>query len=152
MHIDLPGLKEGLHVDTQAATKRSRNSKLGRQSLTLQDMSAFCYGGVSMSLSRWVPCYHLISCCIACAVKWEGTPPYISAQNDCEQGLQLVSPLVVSPPSSPFIRCLICSECGNYLDGFQDVLWQMQVSTRNRVLILFDWVKTRVFGRDLSVF
>ena len=28
----------------------------------------------------------------------------------------------------------------------------MQVSTRNRVLILFDWMKTRVFGRDLSVF
>ncbi len=28
----------------------------------------------------------------------------------------------------------------------------MQVSTRNRVLILFDWVKTRIFGRDLSVF
>ncbi|CAL5221410.1 g3596 [Coccomyxa viridis] len=27
-----------------------------------------------------------------------------------------------------------------------------QVSTRNRVLILFDWVKTRIFGRDLSVF
>ena len=27
-----------------------------------------------------------------------------------------------------------------------------QVSTRNRVLILFDWIKTRVFGRDLSLF
>ncbi|CAK0781088.1 hypothetical protein CVIRNUC_005282 [Coccomyxa viridis] len=27
-----------------------------------------------------------------------------------------------------------------------------QVSTRNRVLILFDWMKTRIFGRDLSVF
>lgn len=25
-----------------------------------------------------------------------------------------------------------------------------QVSFRNRVLILFDWMKTRVFGRDLS--
>ncbi len=27
-----------------------------------------------------------------------------------------------------------------------------QVSTRNRVLILLDWIKTRAFGRDLSVF
>lgn len=27
-----------------------------------------------------------------------------------------------------------------------------QVSTRNRVLILFNWVTTRVFGRDLSLF
>jgi len=27
-----------------------------------------------------------------------------------------------------------------------------QVSLRNRVLILFDWVKTKVFGRDLSMF
>ena len=34
-----------------------------------------------------------------------------------------------------------------------DSCWTaFQVSTRNRVLILFDWVKTRVFGRDLSVF
>ena len=27
-----------------------------------------------------------------------------------------------------------------------------QVSTRNRVLILFNWVTTRIFGRDLSLF
>jgi NADH:ubiquinone reductase (non-electrogenic) len=27
-----------------------------------------------------------------------------------------------------------------------------QVSTRTRVLVLFDWLKTRVFGRDLSLF
>ena len=27
-----------------------------------------------------------------------------------------------------------------------------QVSFRNRVLILFDWLKTRVFGRDISLF
>ena len=26
----------------------------------------------------------------------------------------------------------------------------LQVSFRNRVLILFDWLKTQVFGRDLS--
>ena len=26
----------------------------------------------------------------------------------------------------------------------------LQVSFRNRVLILFDWMKTQVFGRDLS--
>lgn len=25
-----------------------------------------------------------------------------------------------------------------------------QVSTRNRILVLFDWMKTRVFGRDIS--
>jgi hypothetical protein len=28
----------------------------------------------------------------------------------------------------------------------------VQVSFRNRVLILFDWVKAQVFGRDLSQF
>jgi NADH dehydrogenase FAD-containing subunit len=27
-----------------------------------------------------------------------------------------------------------------------------QVSVRNRILILFDWIKTQVFGRDLSQF
>jgi hypothetical protein len=27
-----------------------------------------------------------------------------------------------------------------------------QVSTRNRVLVLFDWIKSRVFGRDISRF
>jgi NADH:ubiquinone reductase (non-electrogenic) len=27
-----------------------------------------------------------------------------------------------------------------------------QVSFRNRVLILFDWLKAQVFGRDLSQF
>ena len=27
-----------------------------------------------------------------------------------------------------------------------------QVSFRNRVLILFDWIKAKVFGRDLSLF
>lgn len=27
-----------------------------------------------------------------------------------------------------------------------------QVSFRNRVLILFDWLKARVFGRDISLF
>lgn len=27
---------------------------------------------------------------------------------------------------------------------------QRQVSTRNRILVLFDWMKTRVFGRDIS--
>ena len=27
-----------------------------------------------------------------------------------------------------------------------------QVSLRNRVLILFDWLKVKVFGRDLSQF
>ena len=37
------------------------------------------------------------------------------------------------------------------------VLWRSvyitkQVSLRNRVLILFDWIKTRVFGRDTSSF
>ncbi len=28
----------------------------------------------------------------------------------------------------------------------------VQVSFRNRVLILFDWLKARVFGRDTSLF
>jgi len=37
------------------------------------------------------------------------------------------------------------------------LLWQSvyatkQVSFRSRVLVLFDWLKTRVFGRDLSQF
>lgn len=27
-----------------------------------------------------------------------------------------------------------------------------QVSFRNRVLILFDWMKAKVFGRDVSLF
>ena len=27
-----------------------------------------------------------------------------------------------------------------------------QVSLRNRVLILFDWMKAQVFGRDISLF
>jgi hypothetical protein len=31
-------------------------------------------------------------------------------------------------------------------------LCDVQVSFRNRVLILFDWLKTRVFGRDTSLF
>jgi NADH:ubiquinone reductase (non-electrogenic) len=40
---------------------------------------------------------------------------------------------------------------------FAALLWRSvyvtkQVSLRNRVLILFDWAKTRVFGRDLSQF
>jgi NADH:ubiquinone reductase (non-electrogenic) len=32
------------------------------------------------------------------------------------------------------------------------VLLCCQVSFRNRVLILFDWIKAQVFGRDLSQF
>mmetsp|Transcript_24638 Transcript_24638/g.68568 ORF Transcript_24638/g.68568 Transcript_24638/m.68568 type:complete len:102 (-) Transcript_24638:325-630(-) len=41
--------------------------------------------------------------------------------------------------------------------GFAFLLWRSvyitkQVSFRNRVLILFDWMKTKVFGRDLSMF
>lgn len=40
---------------------------------------------------------------------------------------------------------------------FAFLLWKSvyvtkQVSFRNRVLILFDWLKTRVFGRDTSIF
>lgn len=40
---------------------------------------------------------------------------------------------------------------------FAFILWRSvyitkQVSFRNRVLILFDWLKTRVFGRDTSMF
>ncbi|GFR51585.1 hypothetical protein Agub_g14006 [Astrephomene gubernaculifera] len=41
--------------------------------------------------------------------------------------------------------------------AFAYLLWKSvyitkQVSFRNRVLILFDWMKTRVFGRDISLF
>lgn len=41
--------------------------------------------------------------------------------------------------------------------SFAFLLWRSvyitkQVSFRNRVLILFDWLKTRVFGRDISQF
>lgn len=41
--------------------------------------------------------------------------------------------------------------------AFAFLLWRSvyitkQVSTRNRVLILFDWLKAKVFGRDLSQF
>lgn len=41
--------------------------------------------------------------------------------------------------------------------GLAYLLWRSvyitkQVSLRNRVLILFDWLKTRVFGRDISMF
>lgn len=32
------------------------------------------------------------------------------------------------------------------------IVCAFQVSTRNRILILLDWIKTRAFGRDLSVF
>ena len=40
---------------------------------------------------------------------------------------------------------------------FAFLLWRSvyitkQVSMRNRILILFDWLKTRVFGRDVSLF
>lgn len=44
------------------------------------------------------------------------------------------------------------------LEGrFAFLLWRSvyitkQVSFRNRVLILFDWLKAKVFGRDLSLF
>lgn len=34
----------------------------------------------------------------------------------------------------------------------KSMLCCVQVSTRNRILILFDWVKTRIFGRDLSIY
>eukprot|EP00892_Ulva_mutabilis_P004213 jgi/Ulvmu1/2163/UM013_0006.1 len=45
----------------------------------------------------------------------------------------------------------------NVWGQFAFLLWRSvyitkQVSMRNRVLILFDWLKTRVFGRDISLF
>ncbi len=49
-------------------------------------------------------------------------------------------------------------EVGFKLYGsFAFLLWRSvyitkQVSFRNRVLILFDWIKTKVFGRDTSMF
>jgi len=35
---------------------------------------------------------------------------------------------------------------------WRSVYLTKQVSTRNRVLVLFDWIKTQVFGRDTSLF
>jgi len=35
---------------------------------------------------------------------------------------------------------------------WRSVYLSKQVSTRNRVLILFDWAKTRFFGRDITRF
>ena len=46
----------------------------------------------------------------------------------------------------------LCVDKGEVMADTEDRACFMQVSTRNRVLILFDWVKTRIFGRDLSVF
>ena len=45
----------------------------------------------------------------------------------------------------------------NFWGNFAFLLWRSvyitkQVSMRNRVLILFDWLKSRVFGRDISLF
>ena len=45
----------------------------------------------------------------------------------------------------------------NRWGNFAFVLWRSvyitkQVSIRNRILILFDWLKSRVFGRDISLF
>lgn len=57
-------------------------------------------------------------------------------------------------------RALIQTEVSDIQYGLSGrvalLLWSStylvkQVSTRNRVLILFDWIKTRVFGRDLSL-
>jgi NADH:ubiquinone reductase (non-electrogenic) len=35
---------------------------------------------------------------------------------------------------------------------WRSVYLSKQVSFRNRVLVLFDWAKTRVFGRDITRF
>ena len=44
---------------------------------------------------------------------------------------------------------------GDYSSKAGNLLWRSvylvkQVSTRNRLLVLFDWMKTQVFGRDIS--
>ncbi len=44
---------------------------------------------------------------------------------------------------------------GDYSAGGGNLLWRSvyivkQVSTRNRVLVLLDWMKSQVFGRDIS--
>jgi NADH dehydrogenase FAD-containing subunit len=46
---------------------------------------------------------------------------------------------------------------GEYSSRAGNLLWRSvylvkQVSTRNRVLVLNDWLRTRVFGRDISRF
>jgi NADH dehydrogenase FAD-containing subunit len=33
---------------------------------------------------------------------------------------------------------------------WRGVYWAKQASMRNRVLVLLDWVKTRLFGRDIT--
>jgi NADH:ubiquinone reductase (non-electrogenic) len=45
----------------------------------------------------------------------------------------------------------------NISGGLAYLVWRSvyitkQVSLRNRVLVLFDWLKAQVFGRDTSLF
>ena len=49
------------------------------------------------------------------------------------------------------------AQLGEYSSRAGNLLWRSvylvkQVSTRNRILVLLDWWKTRFFGRDISRF
>jgi hypothetical protein len=58
----------------------------------------------------------------------------------------LLGPVACLALTLPHVRPLRCSLWS------RSVYITKQVSLRNRVLILFDWLKTQVFGRDLSNF
>lgn len=97
-----------------------------------------------------------------------GSPPLLRCP------LLAPQPLTAAPPHAEFMSLGIMAYVGDskaaidtqksvgkntlgLYGGFAFLLWRSvyitkQVSFRNRVLILFDWLKTRVFGRDLSMF
>lgn len=51
---------------------------------------------------------------------------------------------------SPYITCPVDLRLDSYDASTDQHPNHRQVSTRNRILVLFDWMKTRVFGRDIS--
>lgn len=53
---------------------------------------------------------------------------------------------------STALLALRCMSTTSYCPLDRSVYITKQVSFRNRVLILFDWMKAQVFGRDLSNF
>jgi hypothetical protein len=47
-------------------------------------------------------------------------------------------------------RRLIDHRCQSHADDSQSVYWSEQTSMRTRVLLMIDWIKRGIFGRDLS--
>jgi hypothetical protein len=45
---------------------------------------------------------------------------------------------------------LIDHRCQSHADDSQSVYWSEQTSMRTRVLLMIDWIKRGIFGRDLS--